>query len=326
MEKALFHTPVLFIIYNRPDLTFKVFEAIQKVKPSRLYITADGPNTLKKDDEALCSQSRSVINRIDWDCALKVQMKKNNIGCKLHLSNAINWFFNNEEEGIILEDDTLPNESFFHYCAELLNYYRNDCTIGHIGGNFFNKDFPVLDGSYYYSKYPHVWGWATWRRAWKLYDVAVSTFPNTLINDSFNKYFNSGFEKYTFYNKFNQVYLNKKDTWYEQWLYTLWYNDMYSITPKFNLVSNLDFDKGTAHIKWRKNFANIPTRKLTAISHPVIKEPDFIADKLSYKLLFKRFILSSLFLLLRLTFYRLKYNDQTFKEYVKPATIPVSVK
>ena len=169
----MFQTPILFLIFNRPDTTKLVFESIKRIKPAKLYIAADGARKHKVGEDLLCKETRSIIDLIDWECEIKTLLRTENLGCKIAVSSAIDWFFENEEQGIILEDDCLPNESFFNFCEQLLNQFKENKEIMHISGNNFQDGITRGDGSFYFSKYNHIWGWATWKRAWKLYNVKL---------------------------------------------------------------------------------------------------------------------------------------------------------
>ena len=133
----MYNTPILFLIFNRPDTTKVVFERIREIKPSRLYVAADAPRQGKDKEAELCRQSRSIIDSVDWPCEVKTLFREENLGCKKAISSAITWFFEQEEYGVILEDDCLPDLSFFRFCEELLIKYKDDERIGHIGGNCF---------------------------------------------------------------------------------------------------------------------------------------------------------------------------------------------
>ena len=170
----MLNTPILFLIFNRPEITARVFQEIRKAKPKQIYIAADGPRIDHPDDTALCNKTRQICDSIDWDCEVKTLFREENLGCQLAVSNAIDWFFKHESEGIILEDDCLPSQSFFHFCAELLDFYRDDEEIMCISGNNFQQGRGDDEESYYFSRYPHCWGWATWRRAWNKYDHDMS--------------------------------------------------------------------------------------------------------------------------------------------------------
>jgi len=173
-------TPVLFLIFNRPNTTQKVFNAIRQAKPKQLFVAADGPRKGKEGEKEKYEQAREIIEQVDWNCEVRTLFREKNLGCKIAASSAIDWFFENVDEGIILEDDCLPSQSFFRFCQELLEYYRDDTRIMMISGNNFQFGKVRGEGSYYFSKYAHVWGWATWRRAWKHYDVNMKNFEDFL--------------------------------------------------------------------------------------------------------------------------------------------------
>ena len=323
MRESNLKTPVLFIIYNRPDLTFKVFQEIRNVRPEKLYIVADGPKPSKPDDLKMCLQSRSVINRIDWSCTIKTKFLNENIGCKYNVSNAIKWFFENEEEGIILEDDCLPNKSFFEFCAVMLNKYRYDNSVGHIGGNNFMNNH---NGSshYFYSKYAFIWGWATWRRAWRHYDLNLTSFPDVLVFDRIAQYFRSWQEKYTFYNKFLQVFEQRKDTWDYQWLFALWSKNLKSVVPPVNLVKNIGFDNRATHTR--------VNRKLDHLFAESIEISDYLSsgdfndniDLLFYRLLYRRSFISNIIIMFKIQIFKLKFYAKNAEKKSQPVVLQVS--
>jgi len=170
-------TPVLFMIFNRPDTTQKVLEAIRKVKPTKLYIAADGPRPNVKADIEKCKEARAIASGVDWDCTVTKLFREENFGCGKGPSSAMTWFFEQEEEGIILEDDCVPSSSFFFFCADLLERYRYDTRVMQIGGtNFENEKVRGKEYSYFFSNMIYIWGWATWKRAWKLYDYEMGYY------------------------------------------------------------------------------------------------------------------------------------------------------
>ena len=174
-------TPILFLIFNRLDTTEKVFEKIREQQPKYLYIAADGPRSDVPEDQEKCRKTRAIIDRIDWDCELKTLFREENLGCRNNAVQAITWFFDNVEEGIILEDDCLPDPTFFRYCEDLLSYYRYDMRVMHIAGSNLQQGFKSDNASYYFSHIPWVWGWASWKRAWKYYDVNISSYKKVKI-------------------------------------------------------------------------------------------------------------------------------------------------
>lgn len=264
-----FSTPILFIIFNRPDTTEKVFNRLKTLKPKKLYIAADGPREHKKCESDKCKLSRKIVSEIDWECEVKKQFSDRNLGCKRAVSSAIKWFFEHEEQGIILEDDVIPNTSFFHFCSELLEYYKNEPRVMHISGNNFFSDRVNIPYSYYFSIYPHIWGWATWRRAWNLFDPDISDFPKYKENNLINNTLKQNKEKRYWLKKFELVYNNQVDTWDYQWLYTIWKNKGLCITPIKNLASNIGFrDDATHTVNKNSKLAEIPTEEINKIVHP----------------------------------------------------------
>jgi hypothetical protein len=186
MTNTPFATPILFLIFNRPDTTDKVFEKIREIQPRQLFISADGPRPDRKDEREKCEEARKVIQKIDWKCELKTNFSEKNLGCRVGVSSGIDWFFSQVSKGIILEDDCLPDASFFNFCKVLLEYYRNDERIMHIGGINVQDGRMRGTASYYFSKISHIWGWATWKRAWEKYDVNIRTYPQLLEQDMFS--------------------------------------------------------------------------------------------------------------------------------------------
>ena len=264
----MFKTPVLFLIFNRPDTTEKVFEEIRKQKPSYLYVAADGPRSDIAGEAEKCIKTREIINRIDWDCEVKTLFREENLGCKMSVSSAISWFFENVEEGIILEDDCLPSESFFNYCEVLLEKYRHDSRIMCISGEN-PLDNLLCSKSYYFSQIPHIWGWASWRRAWNLYEVELNSLDTFIKFDIINNIFEQK-EAQKYWNKiFSRVKIGKINTWDYQWTYALFVNNGLSIIPTKNMVSNIGFGHAQAcHTSDNASCANRKMFELDEISHP----------------------------------------------------------
>ena len=182
-------TPVVFLIFRRPDLTARVFETIRQAQPAKLLIVADGARN--EEEAILCQQTRTVTELIDWDCEVLRNYSDVNLGCRQRISSGITWAFEQVEEAIILEDDCLPHPSFFSYCQELLDYYREDKRIWCISGNNFQDGQLRGDGSYYFSNYPHCWGWASWQRAWQKYDRNLTNWEAFRNSKHLNSIFNS---------------------------------------------------------------------------------------------------------------------------------------
>ena len=240
-------TPILLLAFNRPLLTKKVFSKIREVKPKKLYIAIDGPRNNHKSDIENIKKVKDVCNNIDWDCKVFYLNRDFNLGCKISVSGAIDWFFEQETKGIILEDDCLPNIDFFSYCEELLEVYENNDKIQMITGDNFQDGIVRGNGSYYFSKLTHVWGWATWKRAWDNYDVKMSFWPEFKHSNEFNKIFEIEIAANYFRSIFDSVYNGKIDTWDYQWNACVWYNNGLSVTPNKNLVTNIGFGPDATH-------------------------------------------------------------------------------
>lgn len=236
-------TAVLFLVFNRLDTSRQVFETIRKAKPPRLYIAADGARESKEDEKEKVQAVRDfIISHVDWECEVKTLFREENLGCKIAVSSAIDWFFDNEEKGIILEDDCLPSQSFFWFCEELLDKYKDDLRVWHICGDNFQDGVKRGDADYYFSKYIHVWGWASWANRWKSYDVEIKSFEifkeNNLIKNIWKK---SSMQK-SWMSLFEYAHNCKFDTcWDYQWVYTCWINSGLSIMPNKNLIKNIGF-------------------------------------------------------------------------------------
>lgn len=280
------NTPILFIIYNRADLTERILNVIREVKPMQLFIAADGPKN-KNEDERRCIETRNVIKKIDWECNVMKLYSNINLGCKIGESTAMNWFFNNVTEGIILEDDTLPNNSFFSFCEQLLDYYRNDKRISMISGNNFQFGIRRNDASYYFSKITHTWGWASWKRAWQYYDVnmrSFSLFKKTFkIKEIFD---HEGLQNYYIQNLQN-VYDNRADTWDFQWTYSMWLQNGLCVIPNINLVKNIGFRWDATHTRsYDAQLANMSAEEIKHIIHPSEIIHNTEAEVYTYKLLY----------------------------------------
>lgn len=257
-------TPILLIIFNRPDLTQSVLSSINQVKPKQLFVAADGPRAHVSGEHALCNQTRELVAAaIDWECELKTLYRSENLGCKLAVSGAINWFFEQVEQGIILEDDCYPDPSFFSFSSELLERYRLDERIMHISGNNFQIS-QIGESSYYLSRIPHIWGWASWRRAWQKYDVKLSSFDE----DAAYSFFDDEEINLFWKSILTKVKRGEIDTWDYQWTYTLMRNGGYAIQPQLNLVKNIGFDSRASRTKNQMDFnANMKTYSLDNIQH-----------------------------------------------------------
>lgn len=246
MEKNLhFSTAVLFLVFNRPDTTKQVFEQIRIAKPPRLYIASDGPRSNKFGEKDTVDSVRNyVLQNVDWECEVKTLFRDVNLGCKYAVSGAISWFFEHEEQGIILEDDCLPSTSFFSYCENMLECYKDDDKVMMISGNNF-IDSDKIKQDYYFLTIPHIWGWATWRRAWDLYDVEFFR-SNSFNNNNLPQFMISDRSFMRFWRKIF-IFAHNINTWDYQLVFTLFKHGGLCINPKYNLISNIGFGVDATH-------------------------------------------------------------------------------
>ena len=278
------NTPLLFIVFNRPDLTKKVFEKIRQAKPPKLYIACDGPRVGHDGEKEKVDQVREIAGKVDWQCELKTLFQNNNLGCKKGCLTAINWFFENEEKGIILEDDCLPHLDFFNFCEILLDRYFNDDRVSFITGDNFQDGNLRGDASYYFSKYINLWGWATWRRSWIKYDVGNMKFwPEWSKSKDFGDKMIDNVEKKYWKNIFNLMYLEKIDTWCYPLSASVWYNGGLTVTPNVNLVSNIGFGDGATHTTFENDkYSNMSVQSIGNLKHPIKIEQNLEADKWTF--------------------------------------------
>lgn len=240
-------TPILFLIFNRPDLTETVFEKIREIKPAKLYVAADGPRETHEGEEEKCLQTRKIIEKVDWDCEVKTLFRDKNLGLRKAVTGALDWLFENEETGIILEDDCLADNSFFTFCEEMLDHYKNDTRIMHIAGSNFQDGQTRGDGSYYFSKLMHCWGWATWRRAWKFNRPDFEGLESFVKNKEIENIFNKESHQRFWLKAFQNVSSGKVSSWAYIWAYSIFVNAGICIIPNKNLVANIGFGENATN-------------------------------------------------------------------------------
>lgn len=264
------NTPVLFLIFNREDTSRRVFEQIRAAKPKKLYVAADGPRKHKEGEAEKCEATRAIIKDVDWDCEVKTLFRDENLGCKRAVSSAITWLFENEEMGIILEDDILPNMSFFTFCQEMLERYKDNDRIMMVSGANFQDGQKHGTGSYYFTQFYHIWGWASWRRAWKKYDINGSDYSEFKQQHTIEDILPGDKKLQDFWmDKFDEVFERNLDTWDYQWVYNILKNEGIGIAPNFNLTSNIGFRPDATHtINLEDKAANRPTEEIQKLVHP----------------------------------------------------------
>jgi hypothetical protein len=282
-------TPVAFLIFNRPDTTQRVFNTIRQAKPQKLLVVADGPRSDRPGEDEKCASVRDIIDQVDWDCTVYKNYSDTNLGCKLRVSSGLDWIFQQVEEAIILEDDCLPHLSFFEFCEELLEYYRNDTRVMAISGNNFQFGHTRTIESYYFSRYNHCWGWASWQRAWKYYDVNIKWWPTARDHNWLENFLVDKQAIHYWTKIFQSVYEDKIDTWDYQWTLACWLQHGLSILPEMNLVSNIGFSHQGSHTTERSRFSAIPTIPMRfPLSHPLHMVRSSDADTFTEKTLFSK--------------------------------------
>jgi hypothetical protein len=246
-------TPVLLLVFNRPATTRRVLESIRAVRPPQLYVAADGPRGSRAEERALCEAARRAATAVDWDCEVATLFRDENLGCGLAVSQGISWFFENVNEGIVLEDDCVPHQSFYAFCQQLLNFYRDEPRVMHISGNSHQYGRRRGTASYYISRYANMWGWATWRRAWNAYDFGLR--PAWELDD----------------------------TWDTQWQLSIEKSDGLAVVPNVNLVQNIGFGSGATHTKGNERPALLGAGEMAfPLTHPASLAPDRAADRFTY--------------------------------------------
>lgn len=262
-------TPVVFIIFNRPDTTEMVFREIAKAQPSKLLVVADGPRGDRPGEAEKCSEARKIIERVNWDCEVLTCFSDTNLGCKERVSSGLTWAFEQVEEAIILEDDCLPDPSFFPYCDELLEKYRMDASVMAIGGAcFLGPEFSSQE-SYYFSNIPLVWGWASWRRAWKKYDIKMGGWPEFRDSQRFRDTFPTFSSRTHFRRQMDRTFQEGIDTWDYQWTFSIWKAQGHCVNSTKNLIKNVGFGPDATHTQLYDPVFDPPLSGVTfPLAHP----------------------------------------------------------
>ena len=279
---------ILFLVFNRPLLTQAVFDTIKKSRPSRIFIAADGPRKNNESDAILCKKVRDVVNQVDWDCEIKTLFREENLGCRTAITSAIDWFFDHTDAGIILEDDCLPSESFFNFCALTLEKYKSNEKIMQINGSFHLSQFKSFDESYYFSKLNSCWGWATWKRAWEMFDADMIGYEESRDRGEIDKYYENRQISNWMISYLEEANSPSCGIWSTQWSYSILKHNGLCINPTFNLVNNIGFfDAPTSGI--HESFSSYSDYMLENFSH--IEHPDEIQYDVSNDVLeFKNII------------------------------------
>jgi len=283
-KNLVLQTPVVFMIFNRPVLTKQVFAEIRRAQPAKLLVVADGPRFPKEREK--CAAARGIIEHgVDWDCSVLVNYSEVNLGCKRRVSSGLDWAFEQCEEAIILEDDCVPHPTFFRYCAELLERYRDDNRIAYIAGENSFFGYRRYQYSYYFSHYSGIWGWATWQRFWKYNDVEIKLWPELKkkgwLDDMFRQ------KKEALFGQDAWDRMDEIDSWDYQLLFTQLVQGACSISSNVNLVSNIGFGPDATHTKSPNSIrANMPTEPMQfPLKHPPFMIVDRASDKRRFDLI-----------------------------------------
>jgi hypothetical protein len=286
----MFETPVAMLIFRRPEMTERVFKAVAQIKPHKLLVSADGPRPDVAGEADRCKATRAVIDRVDWDCEVIKNYSDSHLGCSACVGRGISWIFETVEEAIILEDDCVPHPSFFRYCEELLRKYRDDQRIMHISGSNFLRRPASTPFSYFFSCLNICWGWASWRRAWRHFDIECTHWP--LVKDTSWLADIAQDDRAIDYwmEQFDTAYRLHGDigTWDHQWTFACWANSGLSILPSQNLISNIGCCEDATHTHNSSDIrADLPTAELEfPLKHPPIVTQSTEMDRSMIQALF----------------------------------------
>jgi len=269
MDESQFNTAIAFFIFNRPETTQLVFDEIKKIKPKKLFIIADGPRNYVQGEYEKCMGARAIIDTVDWTCDVLKNFSETNLGCKVRISSGISWVFEHVEEAIILEDDCVPDPSFFPFCQIMLKQYSDDKRIMMISGSNFVFENEFFKDTYYFSQYFPIWGWATWKRAWEKYDIDMVKWPEFKKEKVLDAIFPNKLFVHYFERIFDDVYGGRDDTWDAQWVFTCLTEGGLCIMPSKNLVSNIGIS-GT-----RVQMEKLIGKQRFSLDLARIKDPDF---------------------------------------------------
>jgi hypothetical protein len=267
-------TPIVFIIFNRPELTRRVFSRIAQVKPTRLLIVADGARADRPGETEISERVRAIALAVDWPCKVQTNFASSNMGCRSRLVSGLTWAFEQVEQAIILEDDVLPDLSFFPFCEEMLARFSDDDRISMITGFNIVQDSTKTGDSYFYSRMTHIWGWATWRRSWARYDEHLAQWPAIRASGLLQSLFKEP-AQYRFWARiFDQMHQGTgPDTWDYQWVYTNLINHALSVVPRVNLIANIGFGPEATHTT---KVEDTPTLAVGSLTFPLRHPPAII--------------------------------------------------
>ncbi len=281
-------TPVVLIIFNRPNHTERVFEAIRQAKPSKLLVIADGPRVNRTDDHQKCAAARAIIERVDWDCDVLKNYSDINLGCDPRIIDGLNWVFDIVEEAIIIEDDCVPHPTFFPYCEELLERYRDDERVMNISGQNVLFGRKRTEYNYYFSRFTLCWGWATWKRAWQHFDVDLKLWPEIRDRKFMKDILEDPYAVKVWERTVQMLYDGQLTGWDFKWIFACWMQNGLCLVSDRNLVTNIGYGAEATHIHDENDpYIKMATEAMTfPLKHPPFISRDLEADKFTQRTLF----------------------------------------
>jgi hypothetical protein len=275
MVHAGLDVPVVFLVFNRPEHTARVFSRIRDARPSKLFVVADGPRTNRAEDSERCAQVRAIIEEgIDWPCEVIRDYSESNHGCARRVSSGITSALQRVEEAIILEDDCLPDPTFFQFCDELLERFRKDTRVAQIAGVNFQKEKAGDQSSYYFSQYAHCWGWATWRRAWEKFQFDLRPASQVAAFDEMG----ANERRYWAW-ALQETAAGRIDSWAYRWQAALFRTGSLSVTPNVNMVRNIGFGADATHTDGSQGILAMSAQAIPfPLRHPERVERDRVVD------------------------------------------------
>lgn len=269
MNPAL-KTPIALLIFNRPEITRRLVEEIIRAQPPKVLVFADGPRPDHPEDAELIQATKAVIREAPWRCEVLTNYSDTNLGTKYRPATGLDWVFRNVERAIFFEDDVLPHPSFFRYCDELLEKYRDDERVMMISGNNFMRGGRLTADSYLFSHYAGIWGWATWRRAWRHHDVELRAWPALRETRFLHDVLGSDDEAAFWRGCFDRITSGETQTWDHQWQFAIWRQRGLSIMPSANMCTNVGFGPGAQHYKeFDPKLAAVPVDEMQfPLRHP----------------------------------------------------------
>ena len=273
-------TPIAYIVFNRPQHTERSFAVLRTQKPSQLFVIADGPRPGHPTDIERCEAVREVVANVDWPCEVYRKYANTNLGLKANVSQGLDWVFSKVERAIVLEDDCVAHSDFFRFCDDLLERYADDDRVSVITGNNFQNGLQRGDASYYFSKYNHCWGWASWRRAWRHYQGDIPFWPEWSQSVDWRKQTPDSVERLYWGKIFDQVRSKQIDSWAYPWTACVWRYGGLTATPNVNLVSNIGFGPDSSHTADSDSLlSRMKTSAICSVHHPAVVLQDAVADR-----------------------------------------------